>query len=480
MASENAGKTSDVTSLKFGKLSLRFVNQETERRFSDEHLVRSLPIIRLSMVTGALLYGLFGILDIIVVPDVLAEVWLIRFAVVCPFLLGMLLFSFTRYFARSAQLVLSLCMLVSGLGIIAMTAITSPPASYFYYAGLILIVIYCSSLIRLRFVYSTAISLALFVLYQIVAIFVNPVPAQVLFNNNFFLVVSVAVGIFSCYAQEFFIRHDYVNTQLLLREKARSEELLQEARAGSRAKSDFLAMVSHELRTPLNAIIGFSEMIKQQMFGPLGSRRYGAYAEDIYNSGKHLLYIINNILDLSKAEAGMLTLNEEEVDLCEALDKCLRLFREEAARQGVRLAFDVPVDKLRLYVDPQLLSQVLINLISNAIKFTQRGGEVVLSVMREADGGVHMRIEDTGVGITKDNLSKVVEPFIQVESAFTRKHEGTGLGLPLVKKIMDLHGGDLEIASSLGVGTTVTARFPAARVIAPEAALPARRAVRGA
>ncbi|MDJ0944268.1 MAG: ATP-binding protein [Kiloniellales bacterium] len=239
----------------------------------------------------------------------------------------------------------------------------------------------------------------------------------------------------------------------------------EQAEAANHAKSEFLANMSHELRTPLNAIIGFSEILAMQIFGPLGSERYRAYVDDIHQSGNHLLGIINGILDLSKAEAGKLTLDETDVDLAEVLRQSGRMFRTKAAEQGIKLIFDLPETLLAIRADARLVSQVVINLISNAIKFTNQG-TVAVSLGQEIGGGCFIRVRDTGVGIARENIAKVVEPFVQVESAFSRGHEGTGLGLPFVQKIMELHGGGMSIESELGEGTTVTVRFPPERTVA--------------
>ena len=470
----------DAQALKLGKLNLRFTSDETERRYRIMHIRQSLPIIWVSTLAGLFLYVIFGVLDLYIVPDKLTEIWIIRYGIVCPILIGIFFVTRTKLFLRISQPVLALAMLVPGLGILGMVAIANAPGSHFYYAGLIIVIyyagliiviIYCSPLSVFRYVYAAAISLTLLAIYQVVALVVNPIPTETLINNDFFLTVSLAIGVFTSYTQELYIRQNFINTQLLLKEKDRTDQLLEEARASSRAKTEFLALMSHELRTPLNAILGFSEVIKQQMFGPIGSKKYLTYIEDIYNSGTHLLSLITDILDLSKAEAGRLALREEVVDLTEVLDGCMRMFREGAAESGVRLQFDMPRVATQVRADPRLLRQSFINLISNAVKFTQKGGSVILSIGHAEDESVHVRIEDSGIGIAREDLVKIVEPFVQVESAFSRGHEGSGLGLPLAKKVMELHDGSLAVESEIGVGTTVTARLPARRVL-PRGVLP--------
>lgn len=445
-------------------LTLRFADGDQERRFLSQHVTSGLSAIRCFMFAACLLYGAFGILDHYIIPDVRVTAWVIRYAVVCPFFIAVLLLTYWSGFQRFAQLLLAVCMLVSGLGVVAMTAVAAAPGNSLYYAGLIMVVIYGASLVRLRCAVAALVSLILLSAYQLSASYINPIPRLLLLNNDFFLSFSVGVGIFASYVQEIYARRDFVSAELLRREKAQSDQLRTVAEAASKSKSDFLAIVSHELRTPLNAILGFSEIMRLRMFGPVGSERYVSYVDDIFLTAQHLLKVISDILDLSRAEVGKLVLDEEEVDLAAVLDQCFRLLRDRAAEEGLRMSLQTSrVDGAVVLADPTLLTQVFLNVLGNGIKFTPSGGSVTASLSRDEDGGLTVRVSDTGIGIAEVDLQRVLEPFTQVESAFARKHGGVGLGLPLVRKIIELHGGSVAIESKLGAGTTVVVKVPPER-----------------
>ncbi|MBP2313237.1 sensor histidine kinase [Azospirillum soli] len=245
-----------------------------------------------------------------------------------------------------------------------------------------------------------------------------------------------------------------------------------EAERASRAKSEFLAHMSHELRTPLNAVLGFAELLLDETFGPLGSARYRAYAEDIHQSGAHLLALINDILDLSRIEAGRMELREEGVDVAETARQTTAMVAEQAIERGVILASDLSDDMPLLLGDSRALKQMLLNLLSNAIKFTPAGGQVLLTASQLPDGGIGLMVADTGVGIAEENIARVLEPFGRGDIATARQSEGTGLGLPIVKRLMELHGGRLDLASEPGVGTTAILIFPAERGIPRTAIAP--------
>jgi len=248
----------------------------------------------------------------------------------------------------------------------------------------------------------------------------------------------------------------------LSRRLARSVE---EAEHANRAKSAFLANMSHELRTPLNAIMGFSEVMKEQHLGAMTNARYLGYAGDIHDSGRYLLGIINDILDLSKIEAGKMSLeNAEEFLLFDTVRGSLDMVAPLAGKHGVALTCDAPRGAVRLLAVERMMRQILINLVGNAIKFTPAGGQVRVGGAPLADGGYRLTVRDTGIGMDAEQIAKALTPFGQVENKMTARHNGTGLGLPLAKAMVELHGGRLMVESVPAIGTTVILEFPAARI----------------
>jgi signal transduction histidine kinase len=236
------------------------------------------------------------------------------------------------------------------------------------------------------------------------------------------------------------------------------------AEEANRAKSEFLANMSHELRTPLNAIIGFSSIIRNEMLGAVNIPRYREYAGDIHSSGEHLLAIINDILDLSKVEAGKYELAEQDFDADEIMTAAVRLVREKIERGHVQLQMRPRASQVQLHADRRALLQVLINLLANAVKFTEEGS-IVLAGESTEGGGFTYSVTDTGIGMTAAQIKIALQPFGQIQNALTRAQPGTGLGLPLSDRMVRLHGGWLEIQSTPGQGTRVSVHLPPSRVI---------------
>lgn len=259
---------------------------------------------------------------------------------------------------------------------------------------------------------------------------------------------------------------------LQAREQELSRALKAETRANS-AKSDFLALMSHELRTPLNAIIGFSEVLGTEMLGPLGHPRYREYANDVHGAGRHLLALINDILDLSKAAAGKFDLKCEEISPADIVGECLKLTRGKAHEGKLRLDADLAPGLPNILVDRLRFKQVLLNLCSNAIKFTPPGGHVRVAADQMEDGCFILSVRDTGIGMTAEQIPLALEPFRQISSPFARNIEGTGLGLALVKSLVECHDGWLAIESEVGKGTVVKITLPPARTVRRRTALSA-------
>lgn len=255
----------------------------------------------------------------------------------------------------------------------------------------------------------------------------------------------------------------YIATHEDITRRKNAEEVastaLHNADIANRAKSELLANMSHELRTPLNAIIGFSDSINSEVFGPLGHRKYGEYVVDIYNSGVHLLELVNDILDVSAIEAGRLELHSGEIDLASLTSACMRLIRQRANAGEVQLDATLEDNLPAFYADERRMKQILLNLLTNAVKFTPNDGKVRLSVTSKAKTIV-FTVSDTGIGMSPAEVEKAMTQFGQVDSSLSRKHEGSGLGLPLTKGLVELHDGTLELQSEKGVGTSVSVTFP--------------------
>jgi two-component system cell cycle sensor histidine kinase PleC len=240
-----------------------------------------------------------------------------------------------------------------------------------------------------------------------------------------------------------------------------------QAEAASQAKSEFLANMSHELRTPLNAIIGFSDLMKSELLGPIENRTYAGYVADIHFSGRHLLEIINDILDVVRHESGKMDLNDDVLAVEEIVDEALRLVAPQALRGNVELIWAHPMPALPpLRCDRVRVRQMLLNILSNAIKFTEAGGTV--EVKGEAGTGLDLIVRDTGIGIDPADISRIMTPFGQIAPVYTRNHQGMGLGLVLTKALIERHGGRLTLYSAPRVGTTVRLSFPAQRMVRPD------------
>ena len=288
-------------------------------------------------------------------------------------------------------------------------------------------------------------------------------PQEAAFADAVLLVLISSPFIF------YWVIKPYVSEQIRELEKLKvlAERAKVDAEKANKAKSEFLASMSHDLRTPLNAIMGFSDMMRQKTFGPLGNEHYDDYVEDIHNSGSLLVSLINDVLDLSKIEAGKYELTNELISISSIIDVCTRQLTAMANMSNLTLTIDVPDNLPHMNGDERAIIQVLNNLISNAVKFTSAGGMVVVSAYLNDNQGISIAVRDTGIGMSPDGVVKALNPFEQADGTHSRRHEGTGLGLHLCTNLMKLFGGGLNIESNLGTGTTVTIHFPPERTILP-------------
>lgn len=289
----------------------------------------------------------------------------------------------------------------------------------------------------------------------------------VLFGISLTAVVMliIGLGLVGALADRYVGEIESVNSQLEQRVAERTAELSvakEQAESAALAKSEFLASMSHELRTPLNAIMGFSDMISNAALGPIDPR-YRDYGLDIHQSGQHLLSLVNDVLDLSKLESGRFELHEERIDIAEVIDGCRAMVVGLAREANVKFSTDVTLKSHLVWADPLRVKQIVVNLLSNAIKFTEAGGHVTVSAHIVNTGETLIEVQDNGIGMRPEDVGKALEPFGQIDNAWNRKHGGTGLGLPVVKHLAELHGGSLDITSELGVGTTVGVHLPSAR-----------------
>ena len=415
---------------------------------------------------------MLGGFEWLVLDEHLKAAFAVRYVLCLPLLLLALSVAATKWLELYVRLALVSVSLVAGGGSLFMFSMVGPQEGLSYLYLIVPIILFMYGHMGVQFMHTAPASWLMVFGFGVVVLLQREPFGSLLSAAATLVVLTNILAMFVAYNHELAIRRSYRNNRTLKLQIARSTHLARIAHAAknetenaNRTKSDFLARMSHELRTPLNAIIGLSKIMKDEMFGPVENKKYIENLSDLHMSGNHLLKLVNDILDLSKIEAGRLRLDESECDVEEDVLVCFSLVRGQSADAGVRLSSNIGMDAARLYANRRMFRQILLNLLSNAIKFSDEGGEVGVIANRAKYGGLTVSVHDTGTGIKTTDLDVVLEPFGRSQSEDIQDQRGTGLGLAIAKSLVERHGGSLSIDSVFGSGTTVNASFPMERRI---------------
>lgn len=467
-------------SMNFNKITLAF-SEADEHLFLKKYLFDSIFQFRVAFILCIILYGAFGFLDSRVIPEYETTFHAIRFLFVIPILLIVFLLSFTSLFQKVWQMLLLISFIAGGFGISIMTMFA--PDNYAYYAGMMLVFSAGYFFIKLRFFYATIAGWSILIIYNIGAIYYTHTPDDLLINNNFFFISANLIGMFAAYNIEYYTRRNFFLSQRLESERLlvldanknleitveeRTKELLkakEQAEESDRLKSAFLANMSHEIRTPMNGILGFAELLKEP---GLSGEEQQNYIEVIKKSGVRMLNIINDIVDISKIEAGLMKLNMQESNVNEQIQYLYTFFKPEVDAKGMRLSINTPLptEEAVLKTDREKVFAILTNLVKNAIKYSNKG--TIEFGYNKRDKYLEFYVKDTGIGIPNDKQHVIFERFMQADIPTEWTQQGAGLGLSITKAYLEMLGGKIRVESQEGVGSTFYFTLPYNAVVTKE------------
>jgi signal transduction histidine kinase/CheY-like chemotaxis protein len=467
--------------------------RENEALFRDDYFENSLAIHRISIFASLIYFAFFAFLDNLVLKNEKHLIFAIRFYFVCPIIFIIFLLSFTKIYRAYWQHLASLGTFIAGTSIVAMTIMSPEIGRNYYYVGIILVLIYCYMLLRIRFVWATATGCIIVLSYVLSLVFFPGLETKIAVTNVFFLLSTNILGMFGSYALEYSYRKDYfhrgqlraaqrevlraneelekkveektreLQADLELRKRTEKELILAKDKAeqSDRLKSAFLANMSHEIRTPMNGILGFSELLKSDS---ISRERQSEYSEIIHKSGNRMLATINDLIDISRIEAGLVDVHLTEVDINGLARDLIAFFRPEAEARGLELIFEhaLPQGHHVVRTDREKLSSILTNLLKNALKYTE-AGEIELSIRLDSSRNplrIDCCVRDTGIGIDAGKLNHIFERFIQAAKDSGNIYEGSGLGLSIAKSYVNMLGGEICCESEPGQGSVFRCSLP--------------------
>ena len=472
----------DTTSapMNYNKITLAF-SEVNEHLFLKKYFSDSIFQFRVAFILVIILYGSFGYLDSQVIPEYATAFHAIRFLFVIPIFLVVFLLSFTKLFQKIWQALLLISFVAGGFGISIMTMFA--PENYTYYAGMMLVFSAGYFFIKLRFFLATIAGWSILLIYNIGAKYFTHTPDELLINNNFFFISANLIGMFAAYNIEYYTRRNFFLNQKLDNERLlvldanknlertveeRTKELLkakEQAEESDRLKSAFLANMSHEIRTPMNGILGFAELLKEP---GLTGKEQQDYIRIIEKSGVRMLNIINDIVDISKIEAGLMKLEIQESNVNEQILDIYTFFKPEVETKGMILSFNTPLPKedAILKTDREKVYAILTNLVKNSIKYSNTG--TIEIGYNKRNGDLEFYVKDTGIGIPDDRQDAIFERFIQADIPDEWAQQGAGLGLSITKAYVEMLGGKIRVASQVGVGSTFYFTLPYNAVLTKE------------
>lgn len=456
----------------YNKITLAFPGKD-EKLFREKYFVDSIIQFRIAFIFVTLLYGSFGYLDTKIVPEYASTFHIIRFLFVIPLLLVVFLLSFTTIFRKIWQTLLFVSVVSGGIGISIMTMLA--PNNYAYYAGLMLVFSAGYFFIKLRFFLATVAGWSLLVFFNVAAIFYAHTSSILLFSNNFFFISANLIGMLAAYNIEYYARRNFFLSQKLDSEKLlvlnanrnleltveeRTKELLkakEQAEESDRLKSAFLANMSHEIRTPMNGILGFSELLKAP---DLSGAQQQEYIRIIEKSGARMLSIINDIIDISKIEAGLMNVDIKECNINEKIEFIHSFFKPMVEEKGMLLVCNntLPNSEAIIKTDAEKVDSIITNLVKNAVKYSKEG--VIEFGYIKRDSNLVFYVKDTGIGIPKAKQAQIFERFIQADTVDKMAQQGAGLGLSISKAYVEMLGGMIWVESEVGKGSTFFFTLP--------------------